>query len=363
MTLLRTHKLLTYLLVLIPFIVLELGGEMSPLVSLGFLVGLVASWFWEPPRVDPERWSRPLMLLAAALFTVTGVRLLGGAGLRIEPFVDLALLLTVLKLLQRRGPGDYAQIMALSFLLLTASSAFNQGLAFGLAYAAYMIVGTITLAVKHLREEIAEHHPTELARYRPEPGLLLTVGGLALVVFAFSLAFFLVFPRVGFGLFNTVGRNGLMTSGFSDTVSLGHHGAIRDDQTVVMRVRFPQGQPAPAELRWRGTSFDEYDGTTWRRHDPSRATAYLSMEGLYTDPHGDGSFRPEHAVVQEIYLEPLDTPVLFGLPNVRAISFPDEDPDLTRSFFREFVRVSGGGEFFLERGSTSGIQYLAHSQP
>ena len=51
------HKASTYLMVGCAFVAMVAGGGVGALITLGGLVGLVASWWWEPPLIRFERWT------------------------------------------------------------------------------------------------------------------------------------------------------------------------------------------------------------------------------------------------------------------------------------------------------------------
>jgi transglutaminase-like putative cysteine protease len=364
MNILVLHKWLTYLMVLVPFGVLLSGGEMNPLVVAIFGVGVAVSWFRESPRFDPDRGALFWTICTAGLLALTVARVIQG-GFDIAPLVDLVVLLTVIKLMQRRGPRDYVQIMALSFLLLTAASAYNQGLSFALAFALYLVIGTVTLAVKHLREELSEHHPRKLARFRVEAGFLGTVGALAVLVFLFSILFFLAFPRMGFGLFNQRARSGIAATGFNEQIRLGAHGNIREDSTIVMRASFPgiEGGRFQGDLRWRGISFHHYDGREWSNDMMSGGSGLSDDDSVYFPLDSDVDYTSPAVIRQEIYLEPLETEVLFSLPRAVAVRFLDQDSELPRSFWRQTVRWQPSGDLLLERGGSIGVGYEVFALP
>ncbi|MBN1945820.1 MAG: DUF3488 domain-containing protein [Bradymonadales bacterium] len=362
MNLLRLHTMLVTLLVLIPLAALWAGGEMNPVVSALVLVSLVVSWYWRPKRWTLKgRWRLDSLLIMLVLGITLG-RLAVGGWLRIEPLVDLVLLIVAVKLLQRQTPRDTMQLMALSFLLLASASAFNQGLAFALAFVAYLVLATLCLVTQHFFQDLSQHHPAEVGRFQVERRLMGSLGGIALVVILFATLFFLTFPRMGFGLFNRAGRSGLMTSGFSEEVSLGQHGTIQDDQTIVMRVRLTRRDQRVVveEPRWRGISYDHYDGRQWSRRLHSASHAWLSLDNIYL-ADGRVELDRDQTIVQEIYLEPLDTQVLFSLPGLLGVSFPEENPELPRSFWRERVEVTSTGDLYLRRARPSGVHYLAYS--
>ena len=53
----RTHKLTTYLAVWCAFFALILSDELPQPTVLLCVAGILISWWWEPPRVNLERWS------------------------------------------------------------------------------------------------------------------------------------------------------------------------------------------------------------------------------------------------------------------------------------------------------------------
>ena len=362
MNLVGLQKRLVYLLLAIPFSALLVGGEMNPLIVVLVVGSGVVSWFWEPPRVDLDRWDNVITGLSLAVLVLTGARLVSGEGVRIEPLVDLVLMLTCAKLMQRRGPRDYVQLMALSFLLMTAATAFNEGLAFALAFLSYTVLGTMTLAVKHLNEEMTEHHPQRLRSFAVEWSFLGVVASLAVAVCVLAGGLFLVFPRLGVGFFSTESPSSVMTSGFSEEVELGRHGSIRDNDSIVMRVEFPDHEGPvhdSIELRWRALALDEYDGQSWTNTVDPRGRAWQDDNGVYLR---DENFRyPEGTVRQLIHLMPINTEYLFALPALQGIGFPDEDPDLGRGIWREQITITRTGHARFERDQGLPTRYEAYS--
>ena len=379
MNLVRLHKRVIYFLAVLPFALLLLGGEMNPIVSALFIIGTAVSWFWESPRVDLAKHRGKWTLLTIGATVVMIARFITGGEFRIEPLVDLALLLTVLKLMQRENMGDYAQIMVLSFLLLVAGSVFNPGMIFGIAFVLYLVVGTVGLAVKHLREELTEYHPEQLRSFRVERRFMATVGGLALLVSVFSVAFFILFPRVGFGLFNQLGRPPVSSTGFNERIELGDHGSIRENNTIVMRVELPDVEGRDVDLRLRGTSFNHFNGVRWSQRGDyyDRRNAWVS-DGLYSafsggwdrsTVHAQDDYSalgrdelPEDTVAQLVYLEPMETELLFGLPQAIAVAYPDEDPAMADTFYHRHTEITRSGDIRLTRGTSTGVRYLIYSR-
>ncbi|HEY4055520.1 MAG TPA: hypothetical protein VGM39_02890, partial [Kofleriaceae bacterium] len=52
-----SHKAATYLMVAFAYLAMAGGGGMPPVMVLSGIGALVASWWWEAPRIDLDRWS------------------------------------------------------------------------------------------------------------------------------------------------------------------------------------------------------------------------------------------------------------------------------------------------------------------
>ena len=333
------HKSASYLMVAAAYLALLAGGGIPPVIELFGLIGLVASWWWEPPRVRLERWTLLWNLATIAMFAwvaVNGVLSFDwfGAG------STFLVWLVVARAFNRRSSRDWQQLYLLSFLLLVAGSVLNDGLSYAVCFLVFVVASTWALILSHLRREMEDNfllkHGDGGASQRVEVRRILEsrriVGGrffagtavVSFVVFLLSGVIFLSIPRIGAGFFMKK-RDGLSFAGFSDGVELGGHGTIKYDSTIVMRVEIEapyQGRNAPY-VHWRGVAFDEYQGGTWRRSTQApptfakeqRRPGHVSRRHLLYDQKSLGETRDarvENAIEQTIWIEPIGTDVLFG---------------------------------------------------
>jgi hypothetical protein len=233
----------------------------------------------------------------------------------------------------------------------------NPDLTYGLCFLGFVITSTWALTLFHLRREMEDNllvkHAADRASERVEVRRILEsrriVGGkfflgtglLSLGVFLGSAAAFLALPRVGIGFFLKT-RGGLTLTGFSDGVTLGGHGVIKNDSTVVMRVEMDAahgGRQAPY-LHWRGVAFDQYEHGSWMR---SRAAPSVSGRMVPSTPGrerwlwtwadepmlADPDELDKTYVRQDIWLDPLDSDVLFGASTPRATDYGSSNPQRT----------------------------------
>ncbi len=338
------HKAATYLMVSCAYIAMVAGGGVAPPISLAGLVLLALSWFWEAPRVKLERWSwvwtiASVFALVYSILTaiVTGDFLGVGA--------QFLVWLTVAKAFNRRAARDWQQLYLLAFLMLVAGSVLNADLTYGVCFLGFVIATTWAMTLFHLRREMEDNllvkHAADRASERVEVRRILDskriVGGrffagtglLSLAVFLASAAAFLALPRIGFGFFLKT-RGGLTLTGFSETVRLGGHGVLKNDPTVVMRVELDPkygGRDAPP-LHWRGIAFDKYSQGTWRvsaKAPPTLDSIDYPRPGTERHTLAWMNARPnvpdriqEVAARQDVWLEPLDSDVMFGASNPRV---------------------------------------------
>lgn len=342
------HKTATYLMVSFAYFALIGGGQMSPLVSYGAMIALLISWWWEAPRIKLERWGWVWTVLSVLVFAYC----LLGAIVTLDFLMvgaEFLVWLTIVKAFNRRAARDWQQMYLLAFLMLVAGSVLNPDLTYGLFFFGFVITATWALTLFHLRREMEDNllvkHAADRASERVEVRRILDsrriVGGrfflgtglLSFGVFVGAAVVFLALPRVGIGFF-VKSRGGLTLAGFSDGVKLGGHGVIKKDSTVVMRVEIASkvgGREAP-EIHWRGVAFDHYSQGQWSRTADAPRTNQTLEQSPTRDRRvllwtGDAMPVPEierlaaSSVKQEIWLDPLESDVLFGASNPRILEY------------------------------------------
>ena len=409
------HKLMSYLLAAAAVVTLMTTGSV-PLPTVALLAGLgVLSWF-----VEPGTSMGRLLDRAGLVFNVVALAFFGLSLFQViesfpepelTPILNVVLFLLGYKLFHRRNNRDYLQIYVLSFLLILASAWLAQTIFFVVGFMAYVVLATWTLILFHLRREIEDNY---LVKHLPESGsekvtaarvlnsrrvvgrsFFVATAAMALLVFLGAAMVFAVIPRVGIGFLSGTFRRRMNIVGFSDEVTLGHHGVISgDNQTVVLWVRVPRLEQIQdrgtldrtiSQLYWRGTIYDTYLNGQWiRSRRPETRTeldeAFASDGGtLYwvrsPEAPREGRKLSERQLVnldeQEIHVVGLSHPVAFALDEPIAFRSPLPPPG---AFVSVKMDRRHGGEVALKlvrasgmNGSTvrefSGARYLAYSRP
>jgi transglutaminase-like putative cysteine protease len=326
----RLHEVVTYLIAALGFYALTLGGELGTTSSLLLALGLVSSLFARGPLLARPGWIRAWNVAVIVFLALQILR--GFVG---EPFLALGLefagFLQVTRLMNRRTAADHQQIAVLAFLHVIAATVLSTEIAYGLVFVGFVIVTPWMLVLSHLRREIeanyqaAGERKVDVARVLASkrivgPSFLAGTAILTIPIFALTIVLFLVFPRVGMGFLAFGEGHGQRTAGFGSNVELGDFGVIRDDPTVVLRVRLPDmgARPPPTlALRMRGTSFDRYDGRRWTRGQTQSAP--IRSHGDFFPIHRDER-RGDRTI--DVVLDHLDEPVIFIPPRAIGVRIP-----------------------------------------
>lgn len=320
---------------------LYLSGAVGP-VHAGLLLLCLAyqRWRWSGRGGAPGarrifwEWASlaALFVFIADLFVAS--RNLIGAALRLLLFI-------VAYHADNPQPARRArQTFGLSLIQMVAASASTTESSFSFLMAGYLLAALWTLAAMGAAE--AEEPTAPLRRSAPDPRLrvplMKMVGRLIAPVSGLALGIFFVIPHYGTGYFREAGKTRRQhLTGFSDTIQLGSISSIKKNHAVVMRIhRLGIGGAPPLPLRMRGLAFDSYNGKGWsisdwggRNLSPDHRDSYLIQPDLA--PAGgaplagvreaeSGNALDPNWLGLEIFLEPLDTRVLFTPPDLVRLS-------------------------------------------
>ena len=359
-------KSVAYLFAGLGLSALMLGTTFSPLESLLLVVAFVASWFAEPPLLDRPWYSRFWNVAAIVVLLIQIARGIGGeAALTVG--VQYAAFLQISRLSHRKSAADYQQITILAFLHLIAGTVLSAGLDYAVVFFGFVVVMPWMLALTHIRKELETQHGADTPMLRGElesrefatPAFFGGTTLLAVPLFVLTATMFFAFPRVGFGFLSNLGSRTQSVAGFGDDVELGGFGTIRDDPTVVMRVK-PRDRPDTPQqsipIRLRGTSFDRYNEGRWSRTQ-STGAALSRLQDEYI------VFRPPLPEDQayEIILDPMEEAVLFLPEGTVALRVP---PAL-RSGRVRYRRINHAPGLDIRYGGRvdAPLTYTAHVAP
>lgn len=350
MTAFRGLKLLTHALVIQGFYALYIAHVISGLVLI--LAVFVASYslYSSLNRDNGLLTGKYSNFLGAAL--IVGV-LTGFVFFEADFFSALIYLLVFIqisKLAGKKGTGDYLQIVLISFFQFLASSVSTYDIIYGFLAISFLVTALANIILYNVCRESSDFGEKEDVKIFDFSFLKIMIPASMLILVLASLIF-TVMPRFrGSMITASLIHTERLKSGFSDEVSLGKVGEIKNDNSQVMTVKFPgiDGQfPDPGELYWRGVTLDEFDGRNWRSTVKERRILYENRDGVIFVKKSQGN----SIVKQEIVTEQTGTDVIFAADRPVAYGNLPNRRMITR-----------GDSHYTFGSSSSKIKYTAYSE-
>ncbi|MGI8493757.1 MAG: transglutaminaseTgpA domain-containing protein [Pyrinomonadaceae bacterium] len=328
-------KAISYGVVISGLFSLTASGGMGLLVTTLFLLVLILSWFLENTRWQlSEKTGVILIFLIVPLFYLDWKYRISGLNTReaiaAGNLARLILILSSVKLLQKKGNRDWAFLYLISFFEVLLAAGLSISPLFLISLAVYLLFAVCSIVgfeIKKTSNNIFEKN-NQIRTFKSSkiPGfqknnifrLSVTSIGLLFSIALFALPLFFVLPRVGgSGLGKNFGGLSGFT-GFSDSVRLGEIGKLKQNEEVVMRVKLEEGDRSKINnFRWRGVALDTFDNLSWRKSIFQQSEPFIKSEKDFFII--DSATHIDQVVTQTIYLEPIDTPVLFALSRPVAL--------------------------------------------
>ncbi len=326
-------RLASFLLALSGFLSLILTGDIPPLIVIpglmAFGINLIQLMTGGEGPIFSKRTWYGMTLVVFVLFIVD---MLWVSKSILHSTTHFLIFLMMNKLFNLSTAKAYLQLYLLSFLQLLAASGLSPGLSYALSFLIFLILAVWTLILYHLQREVeiqeknltapSWNDPIDIRS--PHDGIQAVINlpfftatnMVAVSAFSLALLLFFLIPRIGTGMFSRGNAETVKVSGFSDAVRLGTIGPVKLDPTVVMRVVMVDEGSWKGPLYLRGTAYDYYDGMTWKKNQSQKHPIYQNEQGDFRISHED---KDGQEMVQEIISEPLDTPIVFGLPKIIAV--------------------------------------------
>jgi protein-glutamine gamma-glutamyltransferase len=340
MSLDRYFRLSSYGLFTTAFLMLAATEQMDWVSTLLFAAALVGGWLVDAGRVRraiPQRLVFWLMLTYLP-FAVLDWRVLGSAP--IVALIHFIFFASSFKLLQPKRSRDWLWLYVIAFfeMLLAAGMMIDTTFFVLLIFFLFFAVSTlVSFEMRRAAEslggvearganmppaagdgpatEVEFWRETATARRRLRPPrwrhVALFSGASLALILLLAGPLFLAMPRLSWRGQGGGWWQGASLSGFSESVRLGEVAQVKLNRQVVMRVRVSQPpEEYRAQLRWRGVTFDHYDGRTWRDSGKGRARL-VRPRGGEAIVLGETE-APTKLTRQTFYLEPLDTSTIFA---------------------------------------------------
>ena len=377
----KFFRLVSYAAVFCGFLSLWVSGAFGIAGTGLFAAVMIAAWHLEGSRWQiSEKLGTVLIVLALPVFYLGWrfqiISISGGETAVAGILAQMILSLTAIKIMQKKSDRDWIFLYLMSFFEVLLAAGLSISALYLATFIAYLLVMVCAVSAFEIRktsravekkitgEQTDEKDPNSEAQ-AALPVRRLPSAAVVLIVFIVALAtpLFFILPRVGGAGFGG-NQGGLSTSsGFSDSVKLGGVGLIQQNDEVVMRVKLEGDPDAGGGLYFRGVALDTFDNKSWSKSKKGTTIAFEKGDGDLVQI--DLSAGRENRLIQTIYLEPLDTPVLFAVP--QAVTIQGNFPMLFKdaygglSYSRNFERISY--KVLSDRSLPSASQLRSDDQP
>ncbi len=278
--------------------------------------------------------------------------------------VHFLLFVMVLRLYSAVTDRDAIFLAMLAFAALLAAAVFTVDTHFLFFIVAFLLFAVATFVGLEIRRgATGAVFPLLQARSAAESrfhrALALAVLSVAIGGLVFGSLLFFFFPRFSAGYLARGGFQPSLMTGFTDNVELGQIGEIKQNTSVVMRVRTgsPIGYPM---LRWRGIALSNFDGKRWSNPEANRQIQSPAQDGWITLASRKDFVAPRAMEIQyTILLQPIASDALFAPAQVVRLrgNFLSEATTYYDSVRNSTLYLDSTGSIFNRSHNYSQIRY------
>ena len=349
----------SYAMLAAAFAMLVSTGQLDPLTLAGYGTALCAGFLFDyrASQLLPRKLANWLRIGYLPLFIADWYVVGSSPALAVIRYVLFA---SACKFLSAKTHRDWLWLYLIAFFEVVLSAGMMVSATFFVLLMIFVFFAISALASFEMRRSSEDSAP-EGARFEfwrdlrgsrrtvrsPKSRAIAIFAGAALaLILLLAAPLFVAMPRLNR---TPAGGRLLRTealSGFSTSVRLGDVAQVKLNPRVVMRVRvrFPPSQ-GTTQLRWRGVTFDEYDGQSW-----NQTGLELQQLRRFGDTYQVDRPAPWNMLTgQSFILEPLDPATVFAATR----------PVLVREL--PMVRRDGGDGLWTDSHASQRLSYTVYS--
>jgi len=294
-----------------------------------------------PPRVTSWLAIVYVLLFFADFFFISGRDF-------VTPAVHLVLFGMCVKLFNVERERDYVYLAVLSFLMVLSAAILTVDSAFLAAFALFIMLAVFCFMALEMRRsamEATNSAPLAIPGLRTRRRVISPMQRLSLsltrttalmvtAILGSGVLLFFSMPRISGGYLSRYAQSDAISTGFSDSVTLGEIGHIQQSSEVVAHIRIEGdnvgGYGEYCDVRLRGAVLSVFDGKRWtnpHRRSDVLAQGYGRVFQLSARP-ATVDRREEVRVARgpqidpvhyRMLMEPLSTTIIFTIPTAQAI--------------------------------------------
>src|SRR3984957_1502247 len=225
--------------------------------------------------------------------------------------IHLVFFVAVVKILTGHTDRDYLLLKVIAFLELLAACIVSASFNFFFFLLLFLVLGVATFASSEIRQSRKRgYSPVKIAGAGVTGRLIGVVVSVSLAILVITAGLFFFLPRTARAAFQHLVSHRYHLAGFSNHVSLGEIGEIKQENVAVMHVKMDRPQDSALALKWRGAALSEFNGRAWfNRQGPGQILQPDRAKLMRLDdesPHRAGRY-----ISYAVYLSDLAQDALF----------------------------------------------------
>src|SRR5579863_8873229 len=178
--------------------------------------------------------------------------------------IHLVFFVAVVKILTARSDRDYLFLKVIALLELLAACIVSASFNFFVFLLLFLVLGVATFASSEIRQSRKRgFSPARTSGAGVTARLTGVVVGVSLAILVITAGLFFFLPRTARAAFQHLVSHRYHLVGFSNHVTLGEIGEIKQENIPVMHVKMDHAEDRALALKWRGAALAEFNGRAW----------------------------------------------------------------------------------------------------
>jgi transglutaminase-like putative cysteine protease len=260
--------------------------------------------------------------------------------------VHLVFFLAVMKILTAKTSRDHLYTACIAFLELLAAAILSINFNFFVFLALYLLFAIAALSSGEIRRSM--HKAAATARSGPRhfhARLAVLTVFVTLGILGLTGGLFFLLPRTAEAAFSRFSSHRIHIPGFSNQVTLGDIGEIKNSSRQAMHIRLI-GREVAGGVKWRGGTLMDFDGRRWSNPNTMRQFIHVEKGQAELEPPDNR----QRGISYTVEFDELETDSLFFAGT----------PQRVYLHIGPLIR-SEGGNYRLGHSPPQGFRYEAYS--
>ncbi len=178
--------------------------------------------------------------------------------------IHLVFFVAVVKILTARSSRDFLFLKVIALMELLAACIVSTSFNFFVFLLLFLVLGVATFASSEIcQSRLRGDSPVNMPGAGVIARLTMVTLSVSFAILVITAGLFFFLPRTARAAFQHLVSHRYHLAGFSNHVSLGEIGEIKQENVPVMHVKMDHPEDRALSLKWRGAALAEFNGRAW----------------------------------------------------------------------------------------------------